>query len=497
MNRELTDAAQLGDLALVEQALQNGADVNDNSGRGAQTPLHKAAIGGHVDVARVLLDAGADIRATDFSGYTPLHRACDNGHLDVVRVLLEAGADGHAADNDTDNDEKEDSTPLHRACDNGHLDVVRVLFEAGADLHAADNWRRTPLHVACMSGQFDVVRFLLDAGALADLNAVDNCGWTPLHLASGGEGVGQRHLDVVKMLLDEGAHLEARVSNGYRVSIGYTPLMEASETGQGEIVQELIDRGANIFATAANRETVFDLAREDAVNCLIEAYAAKLFEREGPQAIHSILQAATYSFGLKPIFSSQQQWLVHLPLGKLTVDQFLTLLRSLPNDGIRHRNNNGALPLHVACRRGAPVEILRPLLELNPAALQLTDDGGDWPLHAACHSAEPSLKEIRFLVERDAAAVRIPNNVGALPLHLLCGSRPPAEVVKYLVQSFEGSVAMRTPTGDLPLMVACKTSASESVLQVLLTAYPDALVYMQEYSRSHASGTRGKRRRLH
>ena len=454
-----------------------------------ETPLHRACYNGHLDVVRVLLEAGADLHATDNGGRTPLHRACDNGHLDVVRVLFEAGADLHATDDGG-------RTPLHLACDNGHFDVVRVLFEAGADLHATDNCGRTPLHHACDDGQFDVVRFLLDAGALADLNAARQFWWT-LHfiwLVGGfaGEGVGQRNFDVVKMLLDEGAHLEARNSNGF------TPLLEASNNGQVEIMQELIDRDADMFATAADSQTAFDLAHgAHAENCLIEAYAAKLFEREGPQAIHSILQAATYSFRHATAYGPPQQWLVQLPLGKLTVDQFLTLLRLLPGDGIRRRDNNEALPLHVACRRGAPVEILRPLLQLYPAALQRTDAIGDLPLHAACRSAEPSLKEIRFLVELDLPAVRMPNIVGALPLHLLCGSRPPAEVVQYLVRSFEGSLSIRTPSGDLPFMVACKTSASESVLQVLLTTYPDALVYMQEYYSSHAPGTRRKRRRLH
>ena len=44
---------------------------------------------------------------------------------------------------------------------------------------------------------------------------------------------------------------------------------------------------------------------------------------------------------------------------------------------------------------------------------------------------------------------------------------------------------MRTHQGDLPLMVACKASSSESVLQVLLTVYPEALIYMQEYYSSN------------
>ena len=57
------------------------------------TPLHSAASSDHVDVARVLLDAGASPDARQSGGWTPLHAAAHNGSAAMVTLLLEAGAD--------------------------------------------------------------------------------------------------------------------------------------------------------------------------------------------------------------------------------------------------------------------------------------------------------------------------------------------------------------------------------------------------------------------
>jgi len=84
-------------------------------------------------------------------------------------------------------------------------------------------------------------------------------------------------------------------------------------------------------------------------------------------------------------------------------------------------------------------------------------------------------------VKKDTNAVQTANNDGALPLHLLCATRPSVQTVQYLLGLFEGALAVTTHAGDLPLMVAGKLSSSESVLQVLLTAYPDALIYMEKF----------------
>ena len=82
-------AALKGDLDIVRQLIDRGADVN----KPGWTPLHYAATGGNVEVIRVLLDAHAYIDAESPNGTTPLMMAARYGSEDGVKVLLEAGAD--------------------------------------------------------------------------------------------------------------------------------------------------------------------------------------------------------------------------------------------------------------------------------------------------------------------------------------------------------------------------------------------------------------------
>jgi ankyrin repeat protein len=72
---------------------RNRADVNAREQRYGDTALMWAAVAGHVDVVRLLIEAGADVRAVDDEGVTALHLARANGHTEVAAALLAAGAD--------------------------------------------------------------------------------------------------------------------------------------------------------------------------------------------------------------------------------------------------------------------------------------------------------------------------------------------------------------------------------------------------------------------
>ena len=282
------------------------------------------------------------------------------------------------------------------------------------------NWGQTPLHLACSSGHLDVVRYLA-TDHNANLEAADNDGLTPLHW-------------VCRL--------------GYR-----------------ELARFLLAEGADLFAVSGDGKTAFDWAyetsltrdvatRTNLVDFLLRTYAAMNAGHEDSLAIHSILQTATFLEveNFHPPLALPPQ--VHLPLGNLTVDHFTSLLQWFPDASFRRRDNNGALPrddlgalpLHVACEKGAPVEIVRPLLLRHAAALDMTNDiNGDLPLHAACRAAAAAESLIRFLAEQDPNAVQAPNNDGALPLHLLCGSpRPTLRTVKYLLGLFQGALEMGT-----------------------------------------------------
>ncbi|MYH54380.1 MAG: ankyrin repeat domain-containing protein, partial [Gemmatimonadetes bacterium] len=88
----VADAAMRGDAAAVQALLAEGADVNEPQGDG-MTALHWAAHNRDASLARILIDAGADVAAgTRIGGYTPLHLAAQVGAGEVVEMLLGAGA---------------------------------------------------------------------------------------------------------------------------------------------------------------------------------------------------------------------------------------------------------------------------------------------------------------------------------------------------------------------------------------------------------------------
>ncbi len=114
-------AAFFGQRRAAEQLLEAGADVNAISTNALRnTPLHAATAGGHVDVALVLIERGAQVDVADAGGHTPLHIAAESGSVPVVKALLARGADPYAVD-------VEEKTPISRAAARNHTTVVDLL----------------------------------------------------------------------------------------------------------------------------------------------------------------------------------------------------------------------------------------------------------------------------------------------------------------------------------------------------------------------------------
>lgn len=127
----LLEASEAGNLQAVLDALKAGADVGAETADG-WTGLHFAAAQGRADVARALLDAGANVSADTTSvRRTPLHWAARNGRTETVHLLLRRGAATSVADT-------EGSAPLHLAAATaeGSAEVARLLLEVGADVAA-------------------------------------------------------------------------------------------------------------------------------------------------------------------------------------------------------------------------------------------------------------------------------------------------------------------------------------------------------------------------
>ncbi|XP_049941220.1 uncharacterized protein LOC126418487 [Schistocerca serialis cubense] len=129
---------------------------------------------GAVQEMRVLLEAGADVRAFDENRNTALHWAAASGSVEAVRRLLQARASVNARNNRRE-------TPLYYAVWNGSAAVVRLLAWSSADPNARADDASTPLHWAAYWGHAEAAAALLEAGA--DRGARDADGDTPLDKA--------------------------------------------------------------------------------------------------------------------------------------------------------------------------------------------------------------------------------------------------------------------------------------------------------------------------
>jgi len=209
-------ASAQGHLEVAKLLCEAGADKDkvgayeDIEDRYVSTPLIFASARGHLDVAQLLCEAGADKDKANDDGYTALTCASYNRHLEVARLLCEAGANKDKADHDG-------CTALMGASRQGHLEVARLLCEAGADKDKADGEGYTALMRASGNGHLEVARLLCEAGA--DKDKADQEGVTALMDASGNG-----HLDVARLLREAGADNAKR-----RRLWGKQPLPEAPE----------------------------------------------------------------------------------------------------------------------------------------------------------------------------------------------------------------------------------------------------------------------------
>lgn len=152
------EAAATGRLVhLISNLAHKPELVNAYSDDGFQ-PLGLAAYFGKVEAVKYLIKAGAEVNSPSKNslGVTPLQSAVAGGHLEITRVLLEAGASPNVR-------ERGGYTPLHTAAQNGDVEVVRSLIFGGADVEAVSEKNEKPLDIALKSGHHEVVN-LLKAG---------------------------------------------------------------------------------------------------------------------------------------------------------------------------------------------------------------------------------------------------------------------------------------------------------------------------------------------
>jgi len=228
-----------GDLAAVRAAVAAHPEwVMALGGHWEAPPLHYAAFEGHTEIAKLLIDKGADVSAHHPKyRYYPIHEAAMSGNTEIVRLLLDHGADLNVENHDH-------LTPLFMAAGEGHRDVVLLLLERGAAVDGRSESGWTLLHVAANRGDVELAKLLLAKGLAVD--APTEAHRTALHWASTEA--------MARLLIDAGAAVESRGPDGR------TPLHLAAFFGFTDVVDVLLAHEAAVNAIDAASRTPLDLA---------------------------------------------------------------------------------------------------------------------------------------------------------------------------------------------------------------------------------------------
>ena len=350
-------------------AVEHSEDVNSRSFIGGETPLHLGSRAGHVDVAQLLIEHGADVVAQDEYGSTPLHQASKGGGVDLPRLLIQHGAKA-AAQNE------HGWTPLHMASSWGHVDLARLLIQHGADAGVKDEDGETPLHQASSGGHVDLARLLIDHGA--DAAAQDEYGLTPLHQAYSGS-----HVDLIRLLITHGADVTAQ-------NEGSTLLHQASSGGHVDLTRLLIEHGRDL---ATKNKCGFTPLYQASSRGDLEL--SRLFLERGADV------AARDIRGLTPLHGASSGG--HIDLALLLIDH---------GADVAAQDENGWTPLHQASSVGH-VDLARLLIQ-HGADAAAQDEVGETPLHQASSGGHVDLAQLLIDQGADAAAQ---DEYGLTPLH--------------------------------------------------------------------------------
>lgn len=154
----LHQAVELGDEDTINTLLELGADINvRNYGIGSR-PLHSAVKNNNETVVRLLIERGATIDDVR-DRISPLTVATECGHLEIVRILLDAGADANIR-------RLVNRAPLHTAVLRGNWEITKLLVEKGANVMARDFAGESAIEMAKRLGHTYMEMFLINCSIM-------------------------------------------------------------------------------------------------------------------------------------------------------------------------------------------------------------------------------------------------------------------------------------------------------------------------------------------
>ena len=373
-----------------------------------------------------------------------------------------------------------DRLPIHKLCCNKDLgetasiDILRFMLEIDPTLPSEmDRYDYLPVHYAVNRKSTAFGKILIDAYPESlRIESVD--GWLPIHEAC-ANGYRDDTVDTIQYMLE----LDSDLINA-EDSDGYQPIHWAAMKGRTKSIEMLLKfdpEAASKKTNDGDRWLPLHIACSDnntnisSIQVLYDAYPEAIFARDWDgEAPLDIAQR----HGNQPAMEFLQTQLEYAEQA-----QDITAMATVDDDGW--------LPLHCALKDNSPLGSIKLLMRANPAAVQVADRRGAYPLHIACEFG--STKVVKYLVELAGDTL---NNVDAnkdSPLHYACREGN-LGVVKYLLERNAPSVSERNSINKLPihLLLECKESKVDKecteyieVVWLFLLAYPEVVRDFMSY----------------
>jgi ankyrin repeat protein len=310
----LMEASRTGNVDAIKVLLDHGAQINAKETLRGTTPLMWAADEGHAPAIQLLIQRGADIKARSNPAERGRGPALGKSNDPRKQVAAQGaalaagqaspplgagraangrggaaggrgGRGGRGAAGAADGTDQFDDataaafgfggrnraavldggelTPLVYAVRSNDLESVKVLLAAGADVNQVTGYGWSPLLVATQNRYYKLGAYLLDHGA--NVNLANKGGWTPLYLATDNRNIesgdypvrkgDMDHLDFIKLLLEKGADVNARMkdstetrtvfTNQWLDENGATAFLRASQSGDIVLMKLLLAHGAD------------------------------------------------------------------------------------------------------------------------------------------------------------------------------------------------------------------------------------------------------------
>jgi ankyrin repeat protein len=492
------EALESGNISVVKQLIKEG--INVNVIRDGLTPLMVAASKGHIEMAEVILQAGANINARSDDGWTALHKAAyDQTETNIVDLLLQSGIDLEAKN-------KSGRTALQLAEEKGHRDIAHVIRKHQQQLRVdAREWED---FLNSPEGKpFKQKR-------LHDSMTTYSRLWWLLPLALGGGGLLLGFLSgvailsgvigmVLGFLVDLSIFLLQKKIRAYLDDIGPLPELDIHILREKRKAGEPLTYERNfetILAEEANDKQPADNAPElgpDSFPPEQAADSAPVDEgsyRESPELSRKgslkTVKYALFAFVILILISaiiinrgSLAKWYFAKKLEnkgvQLSEQAFLAEVSKNNEEAVDlfiragintdAKSEKGQTALIIASEKGY-VNLLNKLVKLNAALLNHCDKSGNTALMTASSKGQENI--VKSLVENGADVnYTVPSNDGAATalqaaLDTSDFKEEHMRIAKYLLQN-GADVKGRNKAGQFPLLFAADHGRTE-VAKVLI-----------------------------